>query len=105
MVKNCPGASVLENCRISFVGAGAPVDNHVTRAIFELSGDISPYMPHLSRVIENCGYNPTEKTLAFPVRGMPVVVRPDTITVNNMADIKTARAFLDWLKNKMAEPD
>jgi hypothetical protein len=36
---------------------------------------------------------------------MPVVVRPDTITVNNMADIKTARAFLDWLKNKMAEPD
>ena len=103
MVKNIPGASVLENCRISFVGAGARQENYVTRAIFKLSGDISPYMPHLSRVIENCGYNPNVKTLAFRVWGMPVVARPDTITVNNMADMKTARAFLDWLKSKMAE--
>ena len=102
MVKKYPGAAVLENCRISFVGAGASQENYVTRAIFELSGDISPYMPHLSRVIENCGYNPTVKTLAFRVWGMPAVARPDTITVNNMAEMKTARAFLDWLKNKMA---
>jgi ArsR family metal-binding transcriptional regulator len=93
--------SVLDNCRISFVGAGITVGNYLTRAIFELSGDISPAMPHLSRVISNCGYTPGAKTIAFRVRDMPVVVRPDRITINNMRDLETAHEFLAWLKDKM----
>jgi len=97
--------SALDNCRITFVGAGATVSNYVTRAIFELNGDITPAMPHLSRVIDDCGYNPGAKTLAFRLWDMPAVVRADTITINNMSDLETAHKFLVWLKDKMESPD
>jgi hypothetical protein len=73
----------------------------VTRAVIALSGDITPAMPHLNRVIEHCGYNPESKTLAFRWDGRPVVVRPDTITINDMRDVKTAQEFLNWLKEKL----
>ena len=97
--------SALDNCRITFIGAGAPTDNYVTRAIFTLAGDISPAMPHLARVIANSSYNRESKTLAFRVWNMPVVAKPDTITINNMADTATAHKFLDWLKEKMGEAE
>jgi len=102
-VKASVDTSVLDNCRIIFIGAGAPTDNYVTRAIFQLAGDITPAMPHLNRVIAGSSYNPASKALAFRVWNMPVVVRPDTITINNMGDLEKAHAFLDWLKEKMAE--
>jgi hypothetical protein len=93
--------SLLDEGRISFIGAGAPEGNYVSRAVIALSGDITPSMPYLSRVIAHCGYNPGSKTLAFRWEGMPVVVQPDTITINDMRDMKTARRFLDWLKEKL----
>jgi len=58
-------------------------------------------MLYLSRVIAHCGYNPGSITMAFRWGGMPVVVQPDTITINDMRDMKTARRFLDWLKEKL----
>jgi hypothetical protein len=101
MEKKRLDTSVLDNCKISFIGAGARVDNYVTRAIIELAGDITPAMLRLSKVIENCGYNSEVKTLAFRFQNMPVVVLANTITVNNMWDLETAQKFLDWLKSRM----
>ena len=104
MVEPGPDTSILDNCRITFIGAGAQIDNYLTRAVIELSGDISPAMPHLSRVIENCAFNPLVKTMAFRFQNMPVVVSSDTITINNMSDLAAAHRFLDWLKEKIREP-
>jgi hypothetical protein len=101
MEKKRLDTSIIDNCKISFIGAGATVDNYVTRAIIELAGDITPVIPHLSKVIENCIYNPEVKTLAFRFQNMPVVIRDDIITVNNMQDMETAGALLDWLKSRM----
>ncbi len=103
MAKEHLDISVLDNCRISFWAEGAKSDNYVTRAVFTLSGDITPAMPHLSRMIKDSSYNPGSKTLAFRVWDMPVVVKPDTITVNKMQDMATAHKFLDWLKDKIKE--
>jgi ArsR family metal-binding transcriptional regulator len=101
VAKEYPDAPILENCDITFIGAGATQENYITRAIIKLSGDITPCLPHLSRVIENCGYSPDVKSIAFRFQNMPVVIRSDTITINNMADLETARGFLDWLKEKI----
>jgi hypothetical protein len=96
-----PDPSFLDECRISFIGAGALEGNCVSRAVITLSGDMTPAMLYLSRVIAHCGYNPGSKTMAFRWGGMPVVVQPDTITINDMRDMETARRFLDWLKEKL----
>jgi ArsR family metal-binding transcriptional regulator len=94
--------SPLENCRISIVkGRGCRCEEEKNSAIIELNGDISPVMPYLSRTIESCGYNPAAKVLAFPVGNLGVVINADKITLIDVADVKTAQAFLDWLKDKI----
>ncbi len=101
----CPDSSFLDNSQIWLVGPQIPQENYVTRAIIELSGDITPCLPHLSRVIENCGYRPDVQTIAFRVWDMPVVIQSNTITINNMRDMETAHRFLEWLKSKMNEAE
>jgi hypothetical protein len=96
-----PDSAWLDECRISFIGAGAPAGNYVSRAVITLTQDIAPFMAHLSRQIENSGYNRESKTLAFRWEGMPVVVTPGTVTINDMRDMKTARRFLGWLEEKL----
>ncbi len=105
METDCPDTSILDNAQIWLVGPQIQQENYVTRAIIELSGDIAPCLPHLSRVIENCGYRPDVETIAFRLWDMPVVIQSNTITINNLRDMKTAHRFLDWLKSKMAEPE
>ncbi len=71
----------------------------MTRAVIELSGDISPAMPHMSRLIEGCAYNPGANIMGFRVKGMGVIVEAHKITINNAEDEVTAKAVIDWLKN------
>jgi hypothetical protein len=102
MEKELLDVSFLDNCRISIVNGIDPRgESYLPRTIIELSGDISPAMPHLSRVIENCGYHPGVKTIAFRIWNMPVVILVDRITVNHMVDLEMAYKFLDWLKEKI----
>jgi hypothetical protein len=101
MEKECPDTSVLDNCQITLVGQQMQQENYLTRTIIQISGDITPYMAHLSRVIKDCGYHPDGKTIAFRIWDMPVVIHSDYIVINNMRDLETAHKFLKWLKNKM----
>jgi ArsR family metal-binding transcriptional regulator len=94
--------SLLENCRISIVkGRACRCEEDKTGAIIELNGDISPAMPCLSRAIDSCGYNAAAKVLAFRVGKLGVVINADKITLIDVADIKTAHDFLDWLRDKI----
>jgi ArsR family metal-binding transcriptional regulator len=90
--------SVFENYKISIVevrgccGAG-------TRAVIKLSGDISPAMPRMKRLIESCGYNPKAHVAAFRFKDMGVIVERHKITITNAEDEATAKTVMDWLKN------
>lgn len=103
MKKGNPDISVLDNCLITFVGQQIPRENYITRTIIHISGDISPYMLHLSRVIKNCGYHPDAKTIAFRIWDMPVVIHSDNIVINNMRELEAAHKFIEWLKNKIID--
>jgi ArsR family metal-binding transcriptional regulator len=52
----------------------------MTRAVIELPGDISPYMPLLSQHIEGCAYNREGNLMSFRFREMSVVVKPESVT-------------------------
>ena len=101
MDKHGPDLSFLDNYQIFLLGENIQVSNYITRAIIKLTGDITPYMPHLSRAIENCGYNAGSKALAFRYQNMSTVIIKDTITISGMRDKQSAAVFLEWLKEKI----
>ncbi len=61
----------------------------MTRAVIELSGDLSPAMPHLKRVIKGCAYNPEEHILSFNREGKSVIVYAQKIVINNADEDET----------------
>ena len=63
----------------------------ITRAVVELSGDISPAMPRMQRLIEGCGYNPEAHIAAFRFKDMGVIVERNKIIINNAEDEAKAR--------------
>lgn len=69
----------------------------ITRAVIELTGDISPAMPLMKKHIESCGYNPQTPIAAFRYKDFGVIVERDIITVNNAEDEATAQAVIDFL--------
>ena len=73
----------------------------MTRAVIELSKDLSPVMPRVSRLIEGCGYSPEANTMGFSYKGMGVIVESKNITINNAEDEATAREVMNWLLNKI----
>ena len=77
----------------------------MTRAVIELSGDISPAMPHMSRHIEGCAYSPETSIMGFRFKDMGVIVEARKITVNLVDDEAAAREVVDWLKNIMNTTD
>jgi hypothetical protein len=76
-----------------------------TQAVIELSGDISPAMPRMKRLIEGCGYNPKAHVAAFCFRDMGVIVEPRKIIINNAEDEATAQTVMDWLINTINGTD
>jgi ArsR family metal-binding transcriptional regulator len=100
MDKKLMGKSAFENYKISIVqGGGCPCAGQITRAVIELSGDISPAMPRMKRLIETCGYNPDVPVAAFRFRDMGVIVERNKITITNTEDEATAQTVIDFLKN------
>jgi len=73
----------------------------MTRAVIELSGDLSPVMPRMSRLIEGCAYNPEANLMGFRYKDMGVIVEAKKITINNAEDEATARTVMNWLLNKI----
>ena len=69
----------------------------MTRAVIELSGDLSPVMPRVSRLIEGCAYNPEANLMGFRYKDMGVIVEAKKITINNAEDEAIARTVLNWL--------
>ena len=69
----------------------------MTRAVIELSGDISNAMPRLSRKIEGCAYHPEAHLLAFRIKNMVVTIDPRQINLHNVTDENAAKAFMAWL--------
>jgi hypothetical protein len=77
----------------------------MTRAVIELSGDISPAMPHMSQSIEGCAYNPEANLMAFRLKDMPVLIESHQITIYNAEDEATAKTVMDWLLNTINGTD
>jgi ArsR family metal-binding transcriptional regulator len=72
---------------------------NVTRAVIELSSDISFTMPLMEKVIDGCAYNHLVPVAAFRYKNLGVIVHSNDITINNAGDEATAREVLDFLKN------
>ncbi len=59
-------------------------------------------MPHMSRLIEGCGYNPYNpitKTMGFRAKGMGVIVQARKIIIDHVENEATAQTLMDWLIN------
>ena len=56
-------------------------------------------MPHLSRVIKGCAYNPEKDILAFNMQGKSVRVYAQKIVIDNVENETEARRLTDWLKD------
>jgi ArsR family metal-binding transcriptional regulator len=98
--------SAFENYKISIVqGGGCPCAGRITRAVIELSDDISPAMPRMKRLIEGCGYNPKAHVAAFRFKDMGVIVERHKITITNAEDEATAQTVMDWLINTIDGTD
>ena len=73
----------------------------MTRAVIEVHGDFSPAMPRLSRLIENCGYNPEAHIMAFRLWEKGVIVKPDQVIVLNAENESVAHDVMEWLIDLM----
>ena len=91
--------SAFKNYKISIVkGGGCPCQAGLIRAVVEISADISTIMPHMSRLIKGCAYNPEAHLMGFRYKDMGVIVEAKKITINNAEDEATARTVIDWLR-------
>jgi ArsR family metal-binding transcriptional regulator len=100
MSKQQSEKSALENYKISIVQVqGCPCAGRTTLAVIELSGDISPALPRMKRLIESCGYNPKAHVAAFRFKDTGVIVERHKITITNAKDKATAQTVMDWLIN------
>ena len=98
--------SMLENYKISIVkGGGCPCQAGIIRAVVELSDDISTAMPHMSRLIEGCAYNPEANMLSFRMESKGVIVYAQKIIINNAEDEIEARRVVDYLRDVMNAAD
>lgn len=74
----------------------------MTRAVIELSGDISPAMPHMSKLIEGCAYNPKNHIMAFHLEDTSIVVERDKILINKVEDEASAQGIIEWLRDVLS---
>jgi ArsR family metal-binding transcriptional regulator len=77
----------------------------VARAVIELSGDISPALPLISRLVKGCGYNPKAHLAAFNLKGTPVIIEANEITIYGTEDEAAARKVMEWLKEILNSAD
>jgi len=98
--------SALENPKISIVkGGGCACQAGMIRAVVELSADISTAMPHMSRLIEGCAYNPEVNLIGFRIKGMGVIIEAHKITINKAEDETKARRVVDYLRDVVNAAD
>ena len=79
--------------------------SRTTRAVVKLSGDISPAMPRMKRLIKGCAYNPDAHVLAFRHKDMRVIAEARRIIISDVKDKATARTVINWLENKAYGPN
>jgi hypothetical protein len=77
----------------------------VARAVIELSEDISPAMPIISKLVKGCAYNPEAHLAAFNIGGMPVVISAKELAIYGVENEVAARNVMAWLKELLNNPD
>ena len=68
----------------------------MTRAVIKLSGDISPAMPRLSKLIAGCAYNQRANRMGFRFENMSVTVDPKRINIYQIENEAIIKTFMDW---------
>lgn len=68
----------------------------MTRAVVQLSGDISSAMPSLSKLIDGCAYNPKAHLMGFRFKNMTITVEPRQINIGHIEDETMIKTFIDW---------
>ncbi len=78
---------------------------NVTRAVIELSEDISPAMPLMKEKIDGCGYNPEVPVAAFRYENLGVIDEKNRIIINNAVDETAAQMVIGLLKDIIRNAD
>jgi len=73
----------------------------VARAVIEFPGDISPIMPIIGKQVKGCGFNPEAHLAAFNLKGNPVIIEANKITIYGIEDAKAAKTILEWMKETL----
>ena len=71
----------------------------MTRAVVQLSGDISSAMPRISKLIEGCAYNPEANLMGFRFKNMTITVEPKQINISHIEDETMIQTAIDWFVN------
>jgi ArsR family metal-binding transcriptional regulator len=71
----------------------------MTRAVVQLSGDISSAMPRISKLIEGCAYNPEANLMGFRFKNMTITVEPKQINISHIEDETMIQTTIDWFVN------
>jgi len=74
-------------------------------AIVELSDNIISILPHLSKIIKGCTYDPVVNIMSFCRKGMNVALYARLIVILNVKDEAAARRAIDWLKDIILNAD
>ena len=75
----------------------------MARAVIELSGDIRKSLPVLNRKINGFDYNPRTHMAAFNIKGMPVTIIGNKITIYNTKSEAVARDVMESLKEALSQ--
>lgn len=73
------------------------------QCLAHLDEDISQVLPFLNAALSGCQYLTDPVSVMFKIRDKVVVVHPDRITINMVADDAEADQILEWLKGKINE--
>ena len=73
----------------------------MARAVIELSGDIKDSLPLMSRKIKGFIYDSHTHKAAFNIKGMPVTIIGNKITIYNTKNEAVARGVMERLKETL----
>ena len=92
--------SALAKPAITIVeGGGCACQAGMTRAVVDLSDDLTKAMQGISELIKGCAYNPKINRMGFCRNGMGIIIEPKKMTIHKAADEATAKSVIEWLKD------
>ena len=71
----------------------------MTRAVIELTGEISYVMPIWAKAIESAAYSKELPILAFRYKNWRVIIYPEEITIKDLETEADAQEVMNYLKD------